>query len=94
MYTVSIHEEGIFPIPKARSNLDIGLPSRTGDDVYLARVEEALAHVRRRFEPEIIVYVAGSDPYKGDPLGSLELRIRQEITFTSTPVGHKLRTCK
>src|SRR2546425_226908 len=73
MYTVSIHEEGIFPIPKARSNLDIGLPPRTGDDAYLARVEEALAHVRRHFAPEIIVYVAGSDPYEDDPLGSLEL---------------------
>src|SRR6266702_1428970 len=42
MYTVSIHEEGIFPIPKARSNLDIGLPPRTGDNAYLARVEESL----------------------------------------------------
>ncbi len=72
-YTISIHEEGIFPIPKARSDLDIGLPSFTGDADYLEAVEEALQHARCHFAPEMIVYVAGSDPYKDDPLGSLQL---------------------
>jgi acetoin utilization deacetylase AcuC-like enzyme len=72
-YTISVHEEGIFPIPKARSDLDIGLPSRTGDADYLAAVEDALQHARRQFTPEMVVYVAGSDPYKDDPLGSLQL---------------------
>ncbi len=72
-YTISVHEENIFPIPKARSDLDIGLPSYTGDADYLAAVDDALRHARRHFTPEIIVYVAGSDPYKDDPLGSLQL---------------------
>jgi len=72
-YTTSVHEEGIFPIPKAGSDLDIGLPSFTGDADYLDAVEEALRHARRHFTPEMIVYVAGSDPYKDDPLGSLQL---------------------
>jgi acetoin utilization deacetylase AcuC-like enzyme len=72
-YTISVHEEDLFPIPKARSDLDIGLPSFTGDAGYLNAVEEALQYARRHFTPEMIVYVAGSDPYKGDPLGSLQL---------------------
>jgi acetoin utilization deacetylase AcuC-like enzyme len=72
-YTVSVHEENLFPIPKARSDLDIGLPSFTGDPGYLNAVEEALQHARRHFAPEMIVYIAGSDPYEGDPLGSLQV---------------------
>lgn len=72
-YTISVHEEGIFPFPKARSDLDIGLPPYTGDADYLGAVDEALQHARRHFTPEMIAYVAGSDPYKDDPLGSLQL---------------------
>jgi acetoin utilization deacetylase AcuC-like enzyme len=72
-HTISVHEEDIFPIPKARSDLDIGLPPYTGDTDYLGAVEEALQHTRRHFTPDVIVYVAGSDPYKNDPLGSLQL---------------------
>lgn len=73
VYTVSVHEEAVFPIPKARSRLDVGLPSWLGDDQYLAAVKSALAHARRHFDPEMIVYVAGSDPYEGDPLGTLQV---------------------
>jgi acetoin utilization deacetylase AcuC-like enzyme len=72
-YTVSVHEENIFPIPKARSDLDIGLAAFTGDADYLVAVDEALAHARQHFTPEMIVYVAGSDPYQDDPLGSLQI---------------------
>ncbi len=73
VYTLSVHEQDIFPIPKMRSNLDVGLPSYTGDDDYLAAVDDALAHAGRHFEPEMVVYVAGSDPYVEDPLGSLQV---------------------
>jgi acetoin utilization deacetylase AcuC-like enzyme len=73
VYTISIHEEYLFPMPKAQSDLDIGLPPETGDSVYLERLEGALEHARRHFEPEMIVYVAGSDPYERDPLGSLRI---------------------
>ncbi len=73
VYTLSLHEEDIFPLPKAHSDLDVGFPARTGDGTYLQHLDRALRHVRECFEPEILVYVAGSDPYAGDPLGSLQL---------------------
>lgn len=73
VYTVSIHEEDIFPIPKARSDLDIGLRSRAGDADYASAIEDALRHAERHFDPQVIVYVAGSDPYERDPLGSLQI---------------------
>jgi histone deacetylase 11 len=56
-----------------RSNIDVGLRSAVGDDEYLEAVEGAIATARRNFEPEIIIYIAGSDPYRNDPLGSLEV---------------------
>lgn len=71
IYTVSIHEEGIFPFPKAHSSFDIGLPPGTEDARYLREVRRALAHVQHHFQPELIVYVAGTDPYQEDSLGSL-----------------------
>jgi acetoin utilization deacetylase AcuC-like enzyme len=73
VYTVSVHEEDLFPIPKMTSNLDVGLPSSTGDHDYLAAVDDALTHARACFDPDLVIYVAGSDPLAGDPLGTLEV---------------------
>ncbi len=73
VFTFSMHEDGIFPIPKLCSDLDVGLPFGAGDADYLARLAEALRTVESRFSPEVVVYPAGSDPYQGDPLGSLQL---------------------
>lgn len=73
IYTVSLHAEDIFPFPKVHSSLDIELPTGTRDELYLEHVHRALAHVQQHFQPELIVYVAGTDPYEEDPLGSLAL---------------------
>jgi len=73
VFTLSVHEDAIFPIPKARSDLDLGLPSYGGDADYLAAVDDALRQARARFQLELIVYVAGSDPYAEDPLGTLRV---------------------
>ena len=73
VFTFSMHEGTAFPVPKAMSDLDVGLPRETGGVEYLERLNQALEEVAERFQPRIIVYVAGSDPYVGDPLGSLQL---------------------
>lgn len=73
VFTFSMHEQEIFPMPKARSDLDLGLRLHTGDAEYLERLDGALGELRDRFSPQVVVYVAGSDPYRGDPLGSLRL---------------------
>ncbi len=73
VFTLSIHEQYLFPMPKMRSDLDIGLSAGTGDTDYLRHLDDALVHVRNNFEPQIVVYIAGSDPHEGDPLGSLRL---------------------
>jgi acetoin utilization deacetylase AcuC-like enzyme len=74
VFTVSLHQELNYPVPKQRSNLDVGLPNGTGDDAYLEALRGALEHVWG-FEPELLVYQAGADPYREDLLGGLALSI-------------------
>lgn len=73
VFTFSMHEHTAFPVPKAMSDLDVGLPRETGAEEYLRCLDDALVEIAERIAPRIIVYVAGSDPYVGDPLGSLQL---------------------
>lgn len=73
VFTASMHEEDAFPFPKARSDLDLGLAGGVGDEEYLAQLERLLSRIVDRVRPEVLVYVAGSDPYVEDPLGSLRL---------------------
>jgi len=72
VFTLSIHQEMNYPIPKAASTLDVGLADGTGDEEYLRRLEPALERVWD-FAPEIVLYQAGADPYVEDQLGGLAL---------------------
>jgi acetoin utilization deacetylase AcuC-like enzyme len=74
VFTFSMHGARNYPLIKARSSLDIELPDGTSDEAYL----EALAeHLPSAFilDPEIIFYLGGADPYKGDKLGRLAVSI-------------------
>jgi acetoin utilization deacetylase AcuC-like enzyme len=73
VFTFSIHCEANYPVRKARSDWDIGLPVRTGDDAYLAPFADALPTVIDRARPDLIVYLAGVDPHVDDKLGRLAL---------------------
>jgi acetoin utilization deacetylase AcuC-like enzyme len=73
VFTFSMHESGLFPQPRQRSDLDIELPGWTGDDQYLMRLDQSLATIEARFDPAVVIYVAGTDPYEDDPLGTLML---------------------
>ena len=74
VFTLSIHQEMNYPIPKPPSTLDVGLADGTGDEEYLRRLDEALDAVWA-FGPEIVLYQAGADPYVEDQLGGLALSI-------------------
>ena len=73
IFTLSLHAEKNFPVRKARSTLDIGLPDGTGDDAYLAALEDCLADVLDRFAPDIVLYQAGVGGHRDDKLGRLAL---------------------
>lgn len=84
VFTFSIHQENNYPFPKEKSDLDIGLEDGTEDEEYLSILKTALSTTLDNFQPEVIVYIAGADPYEKDLLGGLKitkdgLRKRDEI---------------
>ncbi len=73
VFTLSFHAEKNFPVRKARSTLDVGLPDGVGDDAYLATLAEHLPGIMEGFAPDIVLYQAGVDPHDDDKLGRLAL---------------------
>ncbi len=75
VFTFSIHQERLYPV-KERSDLDIGLDEETGDDVYIEQLQSVVGKILAQHKPELVVYVAGADPFKYDQLGALRLTKR------------------
>ena len=73
VFTISLHQENNYPEWKPPSSIDVDLPDGIGDDDYLAWLDNALSSGLRQFEPELICYIAGADPYREDQLGGLSL---------------------
>ncbi|MDQ5959718.1 MAG: hypothetical protein QG592_798, partial [Pseudomonadota bacterium] len=68
VFTFSIHGARNFPFEKECSDLDIELADGTGDDAYLAALDTGLEETLARSQPELVIYLAGADPYAGDRL--------------------------
>jgi acetoin utilization deacetylase AcuC-like enzyme len=86
VFTISLHQENNYPAWKPPSSIDINLPDEIGDDDYLAWLDNALSSGLRQFDPDLLCYIAGADPYREDQLGGLSLTIdglkkRDELVF-------------
>jgi acetoin utilization deacetylase AcuC-like enzyme len=75
VFTLSIHQENNYPMPKPPSDEDIGLEDGTRDEKYLDALEKGLRRALKAMTPDIIFYVGGADPYREDQLGGLALTI-------------------
>lgn len=73
IFTLSLHGERNYPFNKQQSSLDVPLIDGCQDAQYLEALEQALAQVRQRFEPQFVLYLAGADPHESDRLGRLKL---------------------
>ena len=73
VFTFSIHGAKNFPFHKETSDLDIELPDDTGDDTYLAALDDGLVQVFSRIDAQLVIYLAGADPFEDDRLGRLRL---------------------
>ncbi len=73
IFTLSLHAEKNFPVRKARSSLDIGLPDGIDDDGFMEALEAHLPSVIDQFAPDLVFYQAGVDPHVNDKLGRLSL---------------------
>ena len=86
VFTISLHQEHNYPMVKPSSSIDVNLPDGCDDANYLAWLDNALSSGLRQFEPDLICYVAGADPFREDQLGGLNLTIeglkqRDELVF-------------
>lgn len=89
VFTLSVHAEKNYPVNKAVSDIDVGLPDSTSDAEYLtalgAAIEEALAAA----DPVLVFYNAGVDVHGEDRLGRLALSdtgIRARESFVLSKV--------
>jgi acetoin utilization deacetylase AcuC-like enzyme len=86
VFTISLHQHNNYPVWKPHSSIDVDLPDGMGDDGYLAWLDNALSSGLRQFEPDLLCYIAGADPYREDQLGGLALTLdglkrRDELVF-------------
>ncbi len=86
VFTISLHQENNYPYYKPPSSIDVSLRDGCSDAEYLAWLDTALSNGLEQFEPELICYVAGADPFQEDQLGGLDLSIeglkqRDELVF-------------
>lgn len=73
VFTLSLHGARNFPFAKESSDLDVELPDCCDDDAYLEALDQALMALESRFDPDLVIYLAGADPHEGDRLGRLKL---------------------
>ena len=87
VFTFSIHQQHNYPAFKPRGSLDIGVDDRMQNVEYLTKLRQALPRVLA-FDPEIVFYLAGADPYEDDQLGGLALTVeglheRDRLVFSA-----------
>jgi acetoin utilization deacetylase AcuC-like enzyme len=95
-FTLSLHGGANYPFRRETSDLDVDLPTGTGDDAYLDALEAALDEAVPVARADLVFFLAGADPWEGDRLGRLALtkaglRARDALVLdtaerTGTPV--------
>ena len=100
VFTLSIHQENNYPSDKPPSSLDLHLPDRVEDDEYLDTLIPAVQKSLDAFQPQLLFYVGGADPYCEDQLGGLmltkkglferDLRVFKEARKRKIPVATTL----
>jgi acetoin utilization deacetylase AcuC-like enzyme len=73
VFTFSIHGEKNYPVHKEKSDLDIELPDGCDDALYLRTLTVHLPRLLATQRPELVIYLAGADPFENDRLGRLKL---------------------
>jgi acetoin utilization deacetylase AcuC-like enzyme len=71
--TLSIHQFHNYPADKPPSTIDIHLADGAGDEEYLKKLRDGCEALIAGFRPQLVLYVAGADPFCEDKLGALNL---------------------
>ncbi|XP_042896168.1 histone deacetylase 11 isoform X2 [Parasteatoda tepidariorum] len=89
VYIMDVYNRGIYPhdeYAKGAIRKKVELRHMTEDDEYLDKVSSNLESAIEEFSPQFVIYNAGTDVLKGDPLGNLSITpqgiiTRDEIVF-------------
>ena len=73
IFTFSIHGKNNFPYHKEISDLDVELEDGTDDAAYLAALGIGLDGSMQKFKADLVIYLAGADPYIDDRFGRISL---------------------
>jgi histone deacetylase 11 len=91
VFTFSMHQADIYPIPKEFSDWDVELESGMKDIQYLALLEKNLPEVFNLARPDVVFFQAGCDVLAGDPLAGLALTEGGVVRRDWMVVEHCLR---
>lgn len=88
VFTLSLHGTSNYPFSKEIGDLDVALPDGCGDNAYIKALEGGLSTMFDRFEPAMLIYLAGADPHVDDRLGRLALSVdglarRDSLVFSA-----------
>ncbi len=75
VFTISLHQLNNYPREKPPSDIDVDLPDDTGDADYLRHLSAHFPPSLAGHRPQLLVYIAGADPYYQDQLGGLALTL-------------------
>jgi acetoin utilization deacetylase AcuC-like enzyme len=71
VFTFSVHGKDNYPLRKEQSDLDVGLPTGTADELYLNTLYDTLPKLIDRVQPDFLFYVSGVDILASDRLGKM-----------------------
>jgi acetoin utilization deacetylase AcuC-like enzyme len=91
VFTFSIHQMDVYPSEKPRGSLDVGLWSGDSEAKYLEELRAHIPRIYREFGPDIVIYLAGADPYEMDQLGGLRLTKKGLRERDRLVIGHARR---
>jgi histone deacetylase 11 len=89
IYILDMYNSDIYPrdaTAKTRIDLPVAIKSYTTTEKYLDLLSQALEKAAQNFEPDLLIYNAGTDILDGDPLGRLlvspdGVKQRDEMVF-------------
>jgi len=86
VFSFSMHQGDLFPIPKLAGDLDVPLRAGMDDDSFLWTLEDHLTKLLDDLDPVMVIHVAGADILVDDPLTGLHLSpkglVRRDVYVT------------
>ena len=96
-YIIDAYNHGIYPgddvaIPAISDNIRVH--RSTTDPEYLHMVKKSLKKAFEEFKPEFVIYNAGTDCMRGDPLGALKISEKGIVDRDELVFRHAYETYK